>query len=288
MNCEPHPAFSRDFSQFWRIPEGETELLSARYSQQDFGRHSHDRYAIGVITHGVEKLYYRGAHDLGTAGSVVTITPGEIHDGRSVTEQGWMYRMLYIDPDYLNRVVFSDRFSDGHIHLFRDALTVDPVLANLFLSCHRHLEVAATALERETALIELLAHVFQRNSLDITPVHAREREVVRRMKNRIDEAFADNLSLNELGAFVGMDPLYMIRVFKNEVGTSPHRYQIQRRVAHAQTLLRSGMAISDASSACGFFDQSHLNRAFKKVVGLTPGHFKAALQPSQKGSQITR
>ncbi|MDB5984135.1 MAG: DNA-binding protein AraC-type [Pseudomonas sp.] len=278
-DSELQPACSQDFSQFWRIPEGQSELLSARYSKQDFGRHSHDRYAIGVIVHGVEKLYYRGAHDLGTAGSVVTITPGEIHDGRTVTEDGWMYRMLYIDPDYLNRVVFNGRFSDGYIHLFRDALTVDPQLAHTFLSCHRHIEVCATALERETALIELLAHVFQRNDLDLTASHPREHEVVKRLKRRLDEEFDQNLSLTDLGASVGMDPLYLIRVFKNEVGTSPHSYMIQRRVAHAQKLLRSGMAISDVSLACGFFDQSHLNRAFKKVVGLTPGNFRTALQP---------
>lgn len=61
------PASPKDFSRFQRIPEGGCELLSARYSQQHFGRHSHDLYAFGVITHGVEKLYYRGAHHLGTA-----------------------------------------------------------------------------------------------------------------------------------------------------------------------------------------------------------------------------
>jgi AraC-like DNA-binding protein len=273
--------FAQDFSQFWRIPEGQSELLSARYSKQDFGRHSHDRYAIGVIVHGVEKLYYRGAHDLGTAGTVVTITPGEIHDGCAVTEDGWMYRMLYIDPVYLNHVVFNDRFSDGYIHLFRDALAVNPQLAHTFLTCHRQIEISVTALERETALIELLAQVFQRNELDLMPSHARERDVVRRMKRRLDEEFDRNLSLTELGAFVGMDPLYLIRVFKNEVGTSPHSYLIQRRVAHAQRLLRNGMGISDVSLACGFFDQSHLNRAFKKVLGLTPGNFRIALQPSK-------
>jgi AraC-like DNA-binding protein len=41
------------------------------------------------------------------------------------------------------------------------------------------------------------------------------------------------------------------------------------------------MGISDVSLACGFFDQSHLNRAFKKVLGLTPGNFRIALQPSK-------
>nr|WP_238587020.1 AraC family ligand binding domain-containing protein [Pseudomonas veronii] len=67
------PREDKDFFQFWRIPEGDCELLSTRYSTQFFGRHSHDRYAVGVISRCVEKLFYRGNYYIGVAGSVVTI-----------------------------------------------------------------------------------------------------------------------------------------------------------------------------------------------------------------------
>lgn len=99
------PDTAKDFSRFLRIPEGRCELLSARYSQQHFGRHCHDRYAFGVITRGVEKLWYRGVHHFGGAGSVVTLTPGEIHDGVPVDKAGWEYRMLYVEPHWLHDVV---------------------------------------------------------------------------------------------------------------------------------------------------------------------------------------
>lgn len=66
----------------------------------------------------------------------------------------------------------------------------------------------------------------------------------------------------------------MIRVFKNQLGISPHSYQIQNRVAQVQKLLRSGASLAQASLSCGFFDQSHMARAFKKVVGVTPGSFR--------------
>jgi hypothetical protein len=59
------PSYEKDFVRFWRIPEGDCELLSARYTTQSFGRHSHDRYAVGVISAGVEKLFYRGSYALG-------------------------------------------------------------------------------------------------------------------------------------------------------------------------------------------------------------------------------
>jgi AraC-like DNA-binding protein len=264
----------KDFVQFWRIPEGDCELLSARYSTQSFGRHSHDRYAIGVISGGIEKLFYRGNHYVGGAGNVVTITPGEIHDGLPGHDEGWMYRMLYIDPEWVNRMVFQGRFPDCHIHLFQTALSQSPDFARFFLYQHQLIEKSTLSLERETILLDLVTQLFERNGAPIVQVSAAEQNAVQRIKRKLEEEFNQHLSLEELAQLVSLDPLYLIRVFKKSVGVSPHSYQIQKRIAQVQKLLRTGSSLADASFTCGFFDQSHMTRAFKKVVGITPGSFR--------------
>ncbi|NWA01390.1 helix-turn-helix transcriptional regulator [Pseudomonas gingeri] len=275
LPATPDPA-GRDFSRFWRISEGDCELLSARYSSQSFGRHSHERYAVGVISGGVEKLYYRGGYYLGGQSSVVTISPGEIHDGLAGCDAGWMYRMLYIDPTWLNESVLGQRFAADHIHLFHQAITHDPNFAQVFLSAHRLIEQSGQTLERETTLLELVSQLFQRNGVGVVPSPAIERDAVTRIKQKLDDEFECNIPLEELARLVDMDPLYLIRVFRATVGVSPHQYQIQRRIARVQHLLRLGTGIAEASFACGFFDQSHMARAFKKVVGVTPGSFRKA------------
>lgn len=269
-----------DFSRFRRVADGQCELLAARFSQQSFGRHAHERYALGAICAGVEKLYYRGASYLGTAGTLVTISPGEIHDGLPGSDDGWMYRMLYVDPQWLNRVVLQGRYGDDHLHLFQDAFSRDEVFAQAFARQHALIETADSALARDSLLLGLLAALFQRGGVCLERELAAERAAVRQVRGLLDEAFARNVALEELAALVGMDPLYMIRVFKKSVGVSPHSYQIQKRVAHVQQLLRQGMAIADASFCAGFFDQSHMARAFRKVVGVTPGRF--ALRASSR------
>ncbi|MGC5703603.1 AraC family transcriptional regulator [Pseudomonas sp. NFXW11] len=276
MDAYQNPATpaTGDCSRFWRIPEGDCELLAARYRRQSFGRHSHERYAVGVISSGVEKLFYRGSHHLATQGSLVTISPGEIHDGVQACDQGWVYRMLYIDPQWLNRAIFGNRFGSEHIHLFREVLGADPSFARWFLQQHQLIEQADSALERETILLELLAQLFQRNGVRLRATDAKEREAVQRIRQRLDEQCEQNIPLEQLAAQVNLEPLYMIRVFKNSLGISPHSYQIQRRIARVQNLLRSGISLTEASIHCGFFDQSHMTRAFKKVVGITPGHFR--------------
>lgn len=268
------PQKDKDFVQFWRIPEGDCELLSARYSTQSFGRHSHDRYAIGVISSGVEKLFYRGSYYMGVAGSVVTITPGEIHDGLPGHDEGWMYRMLYIDPEWVNRMVFQGRFSDDHIHLFQTALGQAPDFARTFLHQHQLIEKSTPSLERETILLDLVTQLFERSGAPIEPVSVAEQHAVQRIKRKLEDEFDQHLSLEELAQLVNLDPLYLIRVFKKSVGVSPHSYQIQKRIAQVQKLLRTGSSLADASFTCGFFDQSHMTRAFKKVVGITPGSFR--------------
>lgn len=264
----------KDFVRFWRIPEGDCELLSARYSTQSFGRHSHDRYAVGVISGGVEKLFYRGSHYLGGAGSVVTISPGEIHDGLPGHGQGWMYRMLYLDPQWVNRAVFQGRFSADHIHLFQTALSLAPDFAQTFLHQHQIIEKSNPSLERETILLDLVTQLFERSGVAMAPVSAAEQHAVKRIKKKLEDEFDKQIPLEELAQLVNLDPLYLIRVFKKSVGVSPHSYQIQKRIAQVQKLLRTGAGLAEASFACGFFDQSHMTRAFKKVVGITPGSFR--------------
>jgi len=66
-------------------------------------------------------------------------------------------------------------------------------------------------------------------------------------------------------------------VFRRATGVPPHSFQLQERVARVQRLLRAGSSIADVAYFCGFSDQSHLARTFKKVVGVTPGVFRAAM-----------
>jgi AraC-like DNA-binding protein len=263
-----------DAPRFWRIPEGDSELLVAKYAEQAFGRHAHDRYALGVIVDGAEKLYYRGTHWYGSTGSVVSITPGEIHDGIPASQEGWTYRMMYVDPAWLNASGLCGNSSPSHIHLFHEPFRHAPQLAQVLLHAHKTIENACSSLERETALSDALERMFA--CPDVPTLHetSQERNSVRKVREKLIEEFDRNITLAELGLLANMDPLYLIRVFRREIGASPHSYQLQERVARAQRLLRTGINAADAALMCGFTDQSHMHRTFKKIVGITPGKFK--------------
>ncbi len=93
------------------------------------------------------------------------------------------------------------------------------------------------------------------------------------LERRLDE----RIPLAELAAEVGLSPYHFSRQFKKATGFPPHEYQLQLRVARARILLREAPArsIADLAVELGFSDESHFRRHFKRIVGLTPGRFRA-------------
>jgi len=90
----------------------------------------------------------------------------------------------------------------------------------------------------------------------------------------IQDRFAQTLSLGELAAEVGLSKFHLLRLFRQEVGTTPHAYQLHLRISRARELLDTHASPAEVALACGFADQAHFTRAFKRIVGYTPGAFK--------------
>lgn len=94
---------------------------------------------------------------------------------------------------------------------------------------------------------------------------------LRLVTDYINDYLERELSLDELAAIVQLSPYYFSRLFKQSTGKSPHQYIIQQRVERAKRLLLQGkMSLSEIAIACGFSHQSHLNRHFKRLTGVTP------------------
>jgi AraC family transcriptional regulator len=90
----------------------------------------------------------------------------------------------------------------------------------------------------------------------------------------INDNLASDISLKELAGVARMSPFYFSRMFKLSTGCSPHEYVTRRRVYKAKDLFGGKFeSISQVAIEVGFYDQSHLSRHFRKIVGLSPGQF---------------
>jgi AraC-like DNA-binding protein len=99
---------------------------------------------------------------------------------------------------------------------------------------------------------------------------------VQRAVDFIDACFAEPISLSELAAVAELSISRFAVRFSAEIGVSPQQYVRLVRVRHAQRLLRRGLPPSIVAAEVGFFDQSHLCRHFKRVLGRTPREWLSA------------
>ena len=68
----------------------------------------------------------------------------------------------------------------------------------------------------------------------------------------------------------GLSPFHLARLFAGAYGLPPHKYLEGLRVDRARALLAAGRPLAEVALAAGFASQSHLNRSFKRILGITP------------------
>ena len=81
------------------------------------------------------------------------------------------------------------------------------------------------------------------------------------------------ISVADMSQKVNISSYHLIRKFSTETGLTPHKFQMQCRIRKAQELLREGYKVTDVAQMVGFCDQSHLDRVFRKQVGITPEEY---------------
>lgn len=90
-----------------------------------------------------------------------------------------------------------------------------------------------------------------------------------RMRECLHEEGLD-IDLETLASRVGLNRFQALRAFKRRYGLPPHAYQLAVRLGLARRMLIDGAAPVDVALRCGFVDQSHFNRHFKRAYGVAP------------------
>ncbi|WP_343550543.1 AraC family transcriptional regulator [Pantoea sp.] len=238
-------------------------------SNISFGRHTHEQFGIGLMDSGGQKSLSGRGHVEAKAGDIITVNPGEVHDGTPL-EGPRAWRMLYFDTEIINRC-FSD-ISDGKFASGEFALPVstNACMAGIFNQLYEAINSSNGDAERLAAdeamlvMTKALAHMPR-------PQMKMPFKGVLLARERIDDAPGSDTSLSELAAIAGLGQFAFLRAFARYSGMTPHAYLLQRRLSLVRKLIRGGTNLVDAAIASGFSDQSHMTRMFVRSYGYTPG-----------------
>jgi AraC family transcriptional regulator len=176
----------------------------------------------------------------------------------------------------------------GTLHLPPSDNTFDPVVFGLVTSLLPALEnvAHASSLFIQSVTLALAVHLCQRyGGMSVDARSTRGGLApwqLKRAKDMLLEKIDGEISLEELAKACTVSRSHFARAFKMSVGQAPHQWLRRQRVEKAKQLLaRADMSLFEIALLCGFTDQSHLGRVFKKDVTVTPGQYRQALGKSR-------
>jgi AraC-like DNA-binding protein len=267
----------RNSTQYWwdRHLAG-LSLMQADFTTHDYPQHTHDALVIAVTEQGGSVVKSRGELQDATPSTLFVFNPEEPHGGWMGRSERWRYRSLYLTRLALDRVAAELGLSE--VPYFTRNTFAERDLIDGFLALHLALEEGRDVFAERELLVGAFGKLFQRHGSgrNLPKVPPRDRVLVARAVERMRAEYASELRLEELAADVGLTTFQLIGLFKRTVGLTPHAYLTQVRLGMACRHLRRSPVLAEVATAVGFYDQSALNKHFKRCYGITPLQFARA------------
>ena len=145
----------------------------------------------------------------------------------------------------------------------------------------------------ETLASALGAHIMRHHSnldaVSVAPPAARgalDSRRLRRVKDFIEANLGDDLGIEALADEACLSPFHFARAFKAATGMTPHSYLSKLRIRRAKLLIaEGGNPLVEVAHLCGFSSQSYFTTWFKRLVGTTPGGYRANFGPCIDGQR---
>jgi AraC-like DNA-binding protein len=263
-------------------PAGGVELFSAWFAGEAYRKHRHDTYAIGVTDAGVQVFDYRGTAHASTPGRVVVLYPDEVHDGRAGTDEGFGYRIVYVEPFLLTDAVRSLRGRPCPLPFVSEPVSTNAILSRAIDAAFR---APLTSLAVDGLIVDLARGLMAGERGSTRSVISRRVDVraIERARQFLDAEKTRVVHSRELESVTGLTRYDLSRQFWIMCGTSPYRYLLMRRLEFAREQIHGGRSLVEVAFDAGFADQAHFTRAFRSAFGLTPARYRA-LRASRRSS----
>jgi AraC family transcriptional regulator len=245
---------------------GLSETIYPPYST--LPRHSHERPYFGLILRGTYIENYGKKTRVCKPLMLVYHTSDEDHSQRFYQSEVRLFR-IEVCPQRLERLdeslVAQRKSVDFHGNI------ACRLAARLYYEFREIDEVSPLVIEG--LALEIMGEVLrrsQRSSRSLPPRWLKQaRELIHARVN-------ESLALSQIAQTVGVHPVYLAREFRRHYRSTIGEYIRQLRIESAcREMLKPDASLAEIAVACGFHDQSHFSKAFKRVMNTTPAKYRA-------------
>ncbi len=240
-------------------------------------KHKHDELTITAIKTGNINIVFNDKSDLLKPNEISIINPNEVHCATLTKIESFSCYVLYLDEAWCQSIQQSLFNHQLNFIDIKNSLVKNPIIFNNFIQlCDDLLDKHISFLEKEEKLIYFMSNLFldfciiPRNS----DCEAKNSRLAIKIKNYLLENIEDDIVLKDISKHMNLSIVHILRIFKKEFGLPVHSYLLNKKVHLAKELLSENMSMVEVAQMSGFFDQSHLNKSFKRVFQLTPKEYQ--------------
>ncbi len=235
-------------------------------------RRNMDSILLLLTLEGRGKLRYQEKEYLLMPGSVMLINLWNPHEYHAL-EDGWTFKYLHfrgaMSRDY--QAYIENRFGP-----------VFPLHRRTYLETEERLDALYQAAEGEgspdyaavSGVIYSILTAFLSEKNTVGPAQ-KSAEAIRRAAAYITENYSRNITTQEIADAAFLSRSYMSELFVQTYGMSPHEYLTMYRLSHVkESLLNTGISVSEIAERTGFRDVFTLSRVFKQKFGISPSEYR--------------
>ena len=255
-----------------------------------FEYHHHDFSKIVILIDGDLTYYIEGKAYILKPWDILFVNKNEIHKPVVNSDKYYERIVIWLNPDFMAKYAQGNNdllkcfevAIKNNYNLLRLNMKSIEVIKNLIQdiqSCNNSNEFGSEILKESlfVQLMVLMNRLFLNSDKNRDIEDIQYDKTIEGVLNYINSNLENDLSIDTIASEFFISKYYLMRKFKNQIGSSIHNYVVQKRLILARSLISDGLSMSSVCSRCGFNDYSSFVSAFKKVYGVSPSNYNPTI-----------
>lgn len=247
--------------RYYQCDKYPIEFVLSENIDKHFDSHNHaGHYVISMVMQGVVTVYLENREVVCRIGDMFIIPPYAVHSVRQER-----------DARLLSMCVGTAFIEEN------DIKTTEGIFRELLRGA---VEQDIFGKEQKEKLLTSMQMVYRLRDNGRKEIDAD----IKILADKITSHPEQKLLIETLAADIFVSKYYLIRKFKSRIGMTPHQFCIQNRIRKSQRMLDEEKTIGRIAAEMGFYDQSHFDKAFQKIVGISPSEYIHSKKQIEQGT----